>query len=183
NFLTLRDALKEYAPETIRFYFLSAHYRSPLEYDHKSLPQARTAVNRVADFVNRLKETTGPSSPFPVDDFTGEFWKQLEDDFATPGAFAAMFDLIKEANKSINNHSLSGNDAKKIIDFINQVNDIFGILPSEETAPAEVTALTAEREKARAEKDFAKSDELREQIKKLGWEVEDTPTGPKITKK
>ena len=183
NFLTLRDALKEYAPETIRFYFLSAHYRSPLEYDHKSLPQARTAVNRVADFVNRLKETTGPSSPFPVDDFTGEFWKQLEDDFATPGAFAAMFDLIKEANKSINNHSLSGNDAKKIIDFINQVNDIFGILPTEETAPAEVTALTAEREKARAEKDFAKSDELREQIKKLGWEVEDTPTGPKITKK
>lgn len=183
NFLTLRDALKEYSPETVRFYFLSAHYRSPLEYDDKSFPQARAAVDRVADFMGRLKEITGPSSPFPVLDFTRDFWKHLADDFATPQAWASFFDLIKEANKSIDNHSLSATDAQKIIDFMNEVNDIFGILPIEETAPAEIMALAAEREKARAGKDFAQSDELRREIKKRGWEVEDTAGGPRITKR
>ena len=182
NFITLRAALDEYPPAAVRFYFLSAHYRSPLEYDERSLSQAQSAVNRLADFMGRLKDVSATAAPFPADDFINGFWKHLMDDFNTPLAWADLFELIKESNKFIDSHNLSKKDAQKIIDFVTEVNDIFNILPQEETAPAEIMALAADREKARTMEDFAAADKLREEIKKCGWEVDDTPTGPRITK-
>ncbi|MBI4119040.1 MAG: cysteine--tRNA ligase, partial [Parcubacteria group bacterium] len=182
NFLTLNDALKEYSAAAIRFYFASAHYRSPLEYDDKSLPQAYSAAARLEDFVRRLKDVAQTAAAFPLSDFTADFWKSLEDDFNTPKAWAVLFELVKEANKFIDSHSLSQNDAQKIIDFMGQVNDIFGILPTGETVPMEISALADRREKARAEKDFAAADKLREQIKTLGWDIDDTSTGSRINK-
>lgn len=183
NFLTLNDALKEYSSAAIRFYFMSAHYRSPLEYDHKSLSQAKAAGERIADFINRLKDVSQTAASFPLDDFINGFWKHLEDDFNTPMAFAGLFELIKETNKFIDSHSLSKNDAQKIIDFVRELNDIFNILPQEEKIPVEITALADDREKFRTGGDFTKADELREEIKKLGWEVDDTSAGPRIVKK
>ncbi len=182
NFLTLREALEKYPAAVLRFYFLSAHYRSPLEYDGKSLLQAQATVNRLADFANRLKEIKDTAASFPVENFTDSFWKHLADDFNTPPAFASLFELIKEANKFIDTHNLSQTDAKKIIDFMATVNDIFGILPNEEPAPAEIMALVVDRERTRVAKDFDKADALREQIKKLGWDVNDTAAGPRITR-
>ena len=182
NFLTLREALEKYSAATIRFYFLSAHYRSPLEYDNKSLPQAQAAVSRLTDFINRLKEIKNTAASFPVENFTDSFWKHLADDFDTPQALASFFELIKESNKFIDTHNLSQTDAKKIIDFITEVNDIFGILPHEEIAPAEIMALVVDREKARKQGDYNLADKLRVDIEKQGWSVDDTSSGPRITR-
>lgn len=182
NFLTLREALEKYPVPVIRFYFLSAHYRSPLEYDGQSLPQAQAAVSRLADFMNRLKEVKDTAASFPVNDFVDSFRKYLADDFDTPRAFASLFELIKEANKFIDTHNLSQTDAKKIVDFIGEVNDIFGILPREENTPAEITAWVVDREKARERGDYNLADKLRTDIKNRGWDVDDTPSGPRITR-
>lgn len=182
NFITIRDFLKNNSAALLRFFILSSHYRSPLDFSAKNLAMAEASLARIVDFVNRLKEVTDAAARFPVDDFTNSFWNELKDDFNTPQALAALFDLIKETNKFIDSHKLSQSDAKKIIDFMSDLNDILGILPQEEKVPAEVMTLAAEREKARAVKDFQKSDELRAKIQALGWDVDDTPTGPKLSK-
>ncbi|MBI2454088.1 MAG: cysteine--tRNA ligase [Parcubacteria group bacterium] len=182
NFITIRDFLKEHAATTLRYMVLSNHYRAPFDYTEKTASMARSSVQRLADFTARLETVKDQASQFPLDDFTKSFWDNLADDFNTPQAWANMFDLVKEANKFMDNHSLSMVDAQKIIDFVKEVNDIFNILPQQEPAPAEIMALAAEREKARVAHDFAGADEIREQIKKLGWEIDDTPQGPRISK-
>lgn len=182
NFITIRDFIKENSPQILRYMVLFSHYRSGLDFSKRTITMAKASVERIADFKMRLKETKGQASYFPWEDFAKSFWGELADDFNTPKAFAVLFELITETNKSIDSHSLSQTDAKKIVDFIGEVNDIFNILTADETAPAEVMALVADREKSRASKDFPASDKLRDRIKELGWEVEDTPNGPRISK-
>jgi cysteinyl-tRNA synthetase len=182
NFITIKDFLAENPPEILRYIILSSHYRSPLDFTKKSAEMASASVSRIKDFVLRLEKIENQSPPFPIEEFTKEFWKHLEDDFNSPQAFASLFDLIRESNKFIDSHSLSRNDAQRIIDFICKVNDIFGILPKEESVPDEIIAMSADREKARIEKDFAKSDELRVKIENLGWEIKDTENGSEIRK-
>ncbi|MFY9492944.1 MAG: cysteine--tRNA ligase [Minisyncoccia bacterium] len=185
NFITIRDFLKNNPPGALRYIFLTSHYRSPLDYSDKTKEMAKASLNRLVDFRERLKTVTATAAPFPASEFTLAFWHELADDFNTPKALASLFELITEANKFIDSHSLSKNDAQHIVDFIDELNDIFKILPlaSKVEPPAEVMVLAAAREKARANKDFAKADELRDQISRLGWEVDDTPSGPRISKK
>ena len=183
NFVTIKDFLNENSPETLRYIMLSSHYRSPLDFTKKSADMAAASISRIKDFSGRLEKIESQSPPFPVEEFTKEFWKHLEDDFNAPQAFGSLFELVKEANKFIDSHSLSKHDAQKIIDFISEVNDIFGILSKEESAPSEIMALAADREKARRAGDFAKADELRAKIKELGWDIDDTSDGYRISKK
>ena len=182
NFVTIKDFLNENSPEVLRYIMLSSHYRSPLDFTKKSAEMAVSSISRIKDFAGRLEKIENQSPPFPVEEFTKEFWKHLEDDFSMPQAFGSLFELVKEANKFIDSHSLSKPDAQKIIDFISDVNDIFGILPKEEHAPDEITALAVDREKARKAGDFEKADELREKIKEFGWDIDDTSDGPRISK-
>lgn len=182
NIIALRDFLKDHQASLLRFIILSSHYRSELDFTPKTIAAAEAALNRIQEFRAKLKEIKSSAPIFPLNDFITDFWKELKDDFNTPQAFAVLFELIKEANKFIDNHSLSQADAQRLIDFIGQVNDIFGILPGEQTAPAEVMVLVAEREKARARGDFEQADDLRVQIEKLGWSVKDTADGPRLMK-
>ncbi|MDP3800521.1 MAG: cysteine--tRNA ligase [bacterium] len=184
NFITIRDFLKENSVYVLRYMVLSQHYRTGLDFYKKTIQMANSSINRIADFKQRLKEVTGQSSHLPWEDFAKTFWHELADDFNTPKALASLFELITETNKLIDTNNLSQNDAQKIVDFIDEVNDILNILPvvSEIETPSQITALLADREKARANKDFELSDKLRDQIKELGWEVEDTAKGPRVTK-
>ncbi|MDP3764498.1 MAG: cysteine--tRNA ligase [bacterium] len=184
NFITIREFLKENSLQILRYMVLSQHYRTGLDFSKKTIQMASASINRIADFKQRLKEINRQSSHLPWEDFAKTFWRELADDFNTPKALASLFELITETNKLIDSHNLSQSDAQKIVDFIDEVNDILNILPvmSEVEPPVEVMALMADREKARANKDFALSDKLRDQIKNLGWEVEDTSSGPRITK-
>ena len=118
------------------------------------------------------------AAAFPVDDFAKRFWNELEDDFNTPQAWAVLFELIKESNKFIDNHKLSQCDAQKMLDFVTRLNDIFGILPTQEQiTPADIQDLAEQREQARSRQDYKEADRLREQIKQMGWVVEDIPHG------
>ncbi len=182
NFITIREFLKENSPQVLRYMVLSQHYRTGLDFSKKTIQMASSSINRIADFKQRLKEVTAQSSHLPWEDFAKTFWHELADDFNTPKALASLFELVTETNKLIDTNNLSQSDAQKIIDFIDEVNDILNILPKEESIPPEITALAADREKARTNKDFELSDKIRNQIKELGWEVEDTPKGPRTTK-
>ncbi|MBI4119924.1 MAG: cysteine--tRNA ligase [Parcubacteria group bacterium] len=183
NFITIRDFLKGHPPQVLRYFILSAQHRSELDYSEKNAAAAEAALERINDFTRRLKEIRDEAASFPVDDFVGRFWDELEDDFNTPQAWAVLFELIKEANKFIDNHKLSQRDAQKMLDFITRLNDIFGILPDQtQVVPAEVMALAAEREKARARGDFERADKLREEMEKQGWRINDTPGGTRIIK-
>ena len=182
NFITIRDFLKKHSKETLRYLVLASHYRTPLDFSPKLVEMAQASIQRISDFIGRLQTVTETASSFLVADFINSFWKELADDFNTPQALAVLFELIKETNKLMDTHSLLHTDAKKIIDFINEVNDIWGILAKEEKIPAEIMALAQERDRARTSGDFNKADELRAQIKNQGWDIDDTSTGPRINK-
>lgn len=99
NIMVLREVLEKYSSETLRFYFLSSHYRSPLDYNEELLKQAEAAVNRLTEFVNRLKSTKnslgGPTAKSSLVEKTKEnFEKEMDDDFNTPRAIATIFDFV-----------------------------------------------------------------------------------------
>ena len=188
NFMILREALKKYSPEVLRFYLLSSHYRSPLDYNEKLLKQAEAAVNRLAEFKNRLKSVknslSGSTTKLDIIEETRQnFEKEMDDDFNTPRAISHIFDLAKIINPLIDSGELVKGDAGKIIELLNSINQILGIIPEKtQEIPPEIQKLVTKSETARQAKDFTSADELREQIKNFGYEVEDTNYGPLIKK-
>lgn len=186
NFTTLHEILKEYSPETIRYYFLSSHYRAPLSFDSEILESSRSAVNRVTNFISRLENYEAKidnNDPF-VEHFRFKFIDSLQNDFNTPQAIGVLFDLIKEINTKIDEDSLSKQAKEKIINFINDIDLILGIIPkNNDTLPENIRLIANERIASRQDRDFKKSDELRVKLEALGYEALDTPKGQVIIKK
>lgn len=199
KFLTVEETLKKYSPEALRFFFLSAHYRSPLDYTEENLKQAEAAVNRLAEFLSRLEFTQKPSlrgaslrgstsklapQPRSIEETWRNFENEMDDDFNTAKAAGYIFDLVRVINPLIDSGELAKDDAKKIIDLLKRINKILSIIPSKPPeTPDTVKELVQEREEARRNKDFARADQLRQQIKNLGYEVEDTAYGPLLRRR
>jgi len=189
NFLTIEEALKKYSPETLRFYFLSAHYRSPLDYTEDSVEQAATGVKNLEEIMARLKQIAEKQA-FGQDDkllatiesYEKEIAKAMDSDFNTQKAFGILSGLASQIYQSISKSGIGEKSYEKFMQIVGFFDKVFGIIPREKEIPPEVQKLVQEREKAREEKDFARSDELREQIKNLGYEVEDTLYGPLVKK-
>lgn len=181
NFITIRDALQEHDPQTLRFFFLMTHYRSPINYTEDSLESAKSSLERISIFIDSLKEANGKGE-VDFEDFKNKFEAAMEDDFNTPEALAVMFDFIKDVNKLISENKVSEDSASMILEEFMKINEIFGIIKKKEKAPKEIMKMIEEREEYRKKKDFIKSDEIRNKIKKKGWIVEDTDSGPKIRK-
>ncbi len=204
NFLTVEEALKKYTPEALRFYFLSAHYRSPLDYSENNLKQAEAAVERLGEFIRKMRnmkkedEITEKHKENSIDTLFGSsvnitygvkkyLEESMDNDFNTPTALSSIFSFLTKINTTFSPDSGGAGISKKaslqIIQFLEEINGVFGVIPTEiEPLPPEVQKLVNEREMARKEKNFTRSDELREQIKNLGYEVEDTIYGPLIKK-
>lgn len=192
NFMILREALKKYNPETLRFYFLSSHYHSPLDYNEDLLKQAEAATNRLAEFVHRLKSSETPLSGSTTKslgslvsklemfkEIKEKFEREMDDDFNTAKAIGHIFELVRQVNPLIDSKEISRDSAKQIFEWLEEINGILGIIPSKIIEiPNEVRKLIDEREQARQTKDFSRADQLREQIKNLGYEVDDTAYGP-----
>jgi cysteinyl-tRNA synthetase len=189
NFLKLREALKTWEPEVLRFYFLSNHYRAPLDFSDTSLTNAGAAVERIRELlakIHAVTPSTGDDSALRAAITTARQGVQdaMDDDFNTAAAFAAMFELITAANTSIAQGTLTGGGAKAVRDFFSFIHTIFGIVPFEASeVPHDIQKLVAERQNARDQKDFTASDTLRDQLAGLGWKVDDTPYGPLVKKK
>ncbi len=185
NFHTLGDLLaKGHAPMAVRYLLLSSHYRKLLNFTLDGLEMAGQALARIKNFVFSLKnvETEGEADPELAAVVTASleaFSASVADDFNVSGALGVMFDLIGGINPRMN--ALTRADAAGILAYMERVNAVLGILEPGDEGPldAEIEARIALREKARREKDFARADEIRAELKEQGIILLDTPAGVK----
>lgn len=186
NFITIRDILGVHSPQALRMFFATRHYRSALDYTPDGLSEARIASERILSFWKRVGDVDADKENAGARTYIDTFWRNLEDDFNTPEAFAALFELINFVNKAIDAQTFGIQEARIVLSFLEQTNDIFGIvdtaLLAEETIPQEVRDLAQERENAREQRDWDAADELRKKIASLGYTVSDGPDGPSITR-
>jgi len=196
NFFTVRDILTQYDPEVVRFFMLSAHYRNPINFSAELMEQAKSAVDRVRTCMENLeflknkcedKQLSSDEAALieKIDDCKAKFIAAMDDDLNTADAIAAIFDIIYIANTDIKN---DGSNSLKVInkclDMIKELGAVLGIFESKEqdNLDAEVEALIEARNAARAAKDYAKADEIRDKLKAMNIELKDTPAGVKWTR-
>lgn len=187
NFFTLRDIFKEFNPMAVRYLFLQTHYRSPIDFSKGLLEQAENSLERVHDFMRRLKSfklfgQDHDESEFEqfLSSIKERFEAGMDDDFETPKALAACFDLIKELNKRMNTGDLSDESKNKTLSLITSFDSVLGIFVKPDIDDAvddEIEALMREREIARENRDYKRSDEIRDFLMSRGIILEDTPEG------
>jgi len=188
NFYTLRDLLDQgKRPEVIRYFLLSAHYSQKINFSDEALHQAEMGVEKFYALINRLERA--PAIDGATTNFSGsrdKFLAELADDLNTPRALAVMHEFLTEANSLIDKNSgaLSAGDRSEIQATLNFFDRLLGLIEfmPKAGASAELLALLEERNKARAAKDFKRSDELRDQITKAGYKILDTKTGSHLEK-
>ncbi len=190
NFITIHEFLKMHAKETLRLFVLSSHYRSPIDYSEQAVSQAETNVKRLAEFYDKVAKLAQKSPAVRETKNEREkskfksFWEELAGDFNTPKALAVVFRLIRNGNSRISENKLTPKEAGQILNFLDEVNKLFGIIPDTETTsvPEDIAALASEREKLRKEEKWKEADKIRAAIEKMGYIIEDTSRGPEIKK-
>ena len=193
NFFTVRDISKEYDLEAVRLFMLSAHYRSPINFSRDQIEAANASLNRLYTARNSLLFQLSNGEDRPLNEseeafverlkqYEKRFDEAMDDDLNTADALGAVFELVKDANVTVV-QGTSRNAAEAALKSLEAVCDVLGILSrKEEELPAEISALVHERAEARKNKDWAKSDELRDRIIKAGYILEDTKQGQKVRK-
>jgi cysteinyl-tRNA synthetase len=181
NFFTLRDVLEVYDAETVRYFLMSAQYRSQLSYSDTFIQQARASLERLYTALRNV--TPNMNVDTAMGDYQLRFNQAMDDDFNTPEAFAVLFDLAKEINKS---------DAQRAADLAGvmiKLADILGILQQspndflqssasgEKGDVSEIESLIKARNDARASKDWAAADAARDALNALNVVLEDSATG------
>ncbi|NCC58737.1 MAG: cysteine--tRNA ligase, partial [Synergistales bacterium] len=180
----------------IRFFMLSAHYRSPINFSEDSLLQAKSAMERLDNSwsdlrhaIDNRKKTDGSGSPEILSAFPAleeKFRAAMDDDFNTAAAIGILFDGVKTVNTYLKeNEPLDGKVLDAAVEFFRRLDSVMGILPAEEAREegTEIEKLIAERNEARKKKDFRRSDEIRDELAARGIILEDTPDGTKWKKK
>jgi cysteinyl-tRNA synthetase len=187
NFIVLADILKRHPANFLRFFVVKNLWRSPVDYSESAMIEVKMALEKIEEFLRKLKSVKLTKSTkeigATIKKLKTNFYKELDDDFNTPKAFAVMFDFIKKANELLEKNQISKSDAEKIYKFFEEINEIFGIIDFKKVnraIPAGIKKLVKERELARRNQDWKKSDELRAEIEKQGFVVEDTKDGAVI---
>ncbi|HMN18984.1 MAG TPA: cysteine--tRNA ligase [Candidatus Moranbacteria bacterium] len=189
NLFTLEDLIKKgYSPMAVRLLLLSSHHRSQLNFTWDALEQAKKNLQRINDFALNLEAFKGEvkkenPNPLAIDSFRQRFEAAMDDDLNTPLALSIIYELISAANRAADAGTLGADDAAHLLSFWKKANSILGLaLSGQAEIPEEIKKLAAEREQARAKKDFAASDRLRTLIESRGYTVEDSRDGMKIFK-
>ena len=193
NFFTVRDILKEYDAEDVRMFMLSAQYRSPINFSREMIAQAHSSLSRLYTARDQMafllqhaaeRELTEEENAFVqrVQEHVAKFDSAMDDDLNTADAMGAIFELVRDAN-----HSLNAESAKAAIECalnaLTELCDVLGLLMKKDDGlPADIQALADQRAQARKDKNWKLSDELRDQLKALGYTVEDTKEGQKVRK-
>ena len=183
NFFTVRDVLKLYPAEVIRYFIVSSHYRSPLNYSDAQLDQARAALGRLYIALRRMPAATAPSDS----EYRRRFAAAMDDDFNTPIAMSVLFDLAREVNTL---RDTKPADAPALAALLKELGSVLGLLESdpdgylqggadadEGMSAAEVEKLIAARKAARANKDWKEADRLRAELDAAGIVIEDGAGG------
>lgn len=188
NFYTLDDVTsKGFEPLWLRFLFVSAHYRSKLNFTWESLTAAKEGTERIRVGLRRLAEepvSESARAPIAVGQFRQTFDRAMDDDLNTPEALAVIFELISNLNAAFDAGGIEADQRSELQGFFSYADSVLGVVSAPVAAvPAAVRKLLDSREKARNDGDYSQSDELREQILQEGWEVEDTPRGQRLRKR
>ena len=184
NFYTLRDLLsKDWTGREIRYALISVNYRLPLNFTFEGLAGARSALQRIDEWVQRLSDLQkNGGATRQASSAQESFFKALDDDLNISGALGHLFETIRETNRALDHNELTAADAKTLINWWNQVNSVLALEPDSVAIPGAVLALLEARQTARAGKDWAGSDRIRDQIAALGWQVKDSKEGTKVTR-
>ena len=181
NFFTLRDVLAQHHKETLRFFLMSAHYRSQLSYSQDNIDQAQSALERLYTALRDVTPDT--TTELAYGGYLARFEAAMNDDFNTPIAFSVLFDCAKDLNKAKTDNP---NEACKLAAVLKGLGNILGCLQDEPQAflqsdsgidAAEVEGLIAQRNQARADKDWGAADAARDALTALGVIIEDSANG------
>jgi len=185
NFFTIRDVLEKYQPEVVRFFLISSHYRSPINYAEDNLIEARTGLDR---FYGALRDyadvTPTPLATMADSAYYKAFVEAMNDDFNTRVAMAGMFDLVRDLNNAKNDPE----QAKNLAGQLKALGLVLGVLQenpevflqaagSDQIAAGEVERLVAERIQAKKDKQYARADEIRKELLAAGVVLEDSRDG------
>lgn len=190
NFYTLRDLMKlGYSGAQVRYLLLSTHYRTQLNFTLSGLDAAKAALQRLEDLILRLQSIDMTGSGMEIDPLlqgaAQQFREALSQDINISAALGVLFDLLREVNTLCDAKLLSRADAEQILALLKKWDTVLAVLPfkKEEAIPSEFMELLKAREKARKEKNYLLSDQLRDQILAKGYLIEDTPNGARLKKK
>ena len=191
NFFTVREIEKHYDLQILRMFMLSAHYRSPLNFSHDLMESAKSSYERICNAVDNLNfliqnakteemSEAEAGKAKDLDGFTQQFDAAMDDDINTADAFAAVFDLVRFANSEVSADS-SKAFAQAVKDEILMLGDILGMKfeKKAEVLDSDIEALIEERQAARKAKNFARADEIRDQLAGMGITLLDTREGVK----
>ena len=194
NFFTVREISEKYDLQVLRFFMLSAHYRSPLNFSAELMEASKNGLDRIETAVANLKHLLGAvtvetltedekASLEKVNEFVSGFETAMEDDFNTADAISSVFELVKFANTTANGES-SKEYLQGLYDIIVKLTDVLGLIveKEEELLAEDIEALIAERQAARKEKNFQRADEIRNELLEKGIILEDTREGVKWKK-
>lgn len=190
NFFTVREIGEKYPLQVIRFFMLSAHYRTPLNFSDTLVESAKTGLDRILTAIDlcremAAKEETGTFSDAETEHFANvealvkKFEDAMEDDFNTADAVSAIFEIVRESNSTVKD--FSADYAKKVLKVLEDLCGVLGIetTKEEEILDEEIEKLIEERQAARKNKDFARADEIRDQLLEQGIVLKDTREGVK----
>src|SRR5437867_5694810 len=201
NFYTVPDVLaKAYTGRELRYALLRVHYRVPLNFTWEGMNEARESLGRIDEWLARLHEVAKKDNAQPASAVDGlrrgerptlnaqrpmeksNFEEALDDDLNISAALGFLFETIRETNRAMDQNEMDAATANAWLDWWKRINTVLDLEAETEVGvPAEVAQLAKDRENARREKNWKRSDQLRERISALGWEVRDTKDGPKVT--
>ena len=176
NVFMLGEAIDRFGREAVIAFLISGHYRQPLAFGEDALEQAQARNERLRDFFRGVDRADGPEDPV-VAETRETFLSALADDFNTPRAMAALYELVAEGHR----RPIAG--AHEALEELLEIVGLESLARTEEVVDAEAEELLAERERARAERDFERADRIRDQLDERGWEVRDTSDGARLVRK
>ena len=184
NFFTVRDLLAQgFTGREIRCSLLGAHYRESFNFTMDGLRGARQALARLDECLAKLRAAAAGATAPPAEDLPAQFAAALDDDFNVSGAWAAVFDWVRENNRLLGSREAAPPRAAAALAAWDKTDAVLALGRMDEAEiPAALQALLEERQAARKARDFKRADALRDQLKSQGWTIEDTPKGARLKK-
>jgi cysteinyl-tRNA synthetase len=187
NFITIKDFVRRYPVNYLRFFVLKNLWSSPLDYSESIMVEIKLTLERIEEFLRKLKNPNINSQSSKKNEITKviknfkiKFYNELKDNFNTPNAFASMFEFIKLANEFLDKNLISKKQTQEIYNLFEEINEIFGIIDFKKinrAVPAKIKKLALSREKFRKNEQWDKADLARKEIETQGFEIEDTKDG------